>query len=321
MLEATGEAREPLVLRPRRPPDRGGEGLPLSLGAARDHDPLVVAGSAVRALRGTAPAVARREVGPPRRAAVHRPVEQERARQSRGGLELRDVDVLSFPRPAPVGEGHQGAHRAQVAADVVQVAERPPRRLPSGQPHQMGEPGERLRGRPHRHVVGVGTGVAVAAHRHVDHVGAQLAQRVVADAPPRHRPGCEALRHDVADGDQPPEQAQALRVAGVHRDAALSPGVVLVEDAPAVVAAGLLGVGQGRTTEAFPDLAGVGHERRHHPDRVRPGRALDADHLRTEAAEDQRGLGPEPEPAEVEHPQALERHRSRPVHHERRILP
>ena len=151
------------------------------------------------------------------RPAVHHGVEQQRARQGRGRLELRHVDVLAFARAAAVQHAGQDGHRPQVAAHVVEVGERPTGRGPVGQADHEGEAGQGLGRRAHGHVGDVGARVAEPAHRHVDDVGPDVAHDVVAESPARHGPGREALGHHVGPGHQVLQHGQARRDGGRRR--------------------------------------------------------------------------------------------------------
>ncbi len=303
------------------------EGQPLVLGATRDDHPTIAArlavgalvvGRPVRPLGTPVATVAGGEVRSPGRASVHRSVEQERTGQRRGRLELGHVHVLALTGATSMGQTGQDPDRAEVAAHVVEVAERPPGRFATRHPDHVGEPGEGLGGRPHGHEVVVRSRVAVAAHRDIDDVTLELAEALVAEPPSGQRAGREALGDHVALLDEPLEHGQALGVAGVDRDRALSAGVVLVEDAAPVQAAHLVGVGQGGTPEPLPLLARLGDERRHDPDGVGPHRRLHSDDVGAQAPQYLGGLRTEPKPAEVEDAHAVQRHRT---HHPSGAIP
>ena len=219
-------------------------------------------------------------------------------------------------RPRWMTPGQDG-DGPEIAAHVVEVGERPPRRGPVGQAHQEGEPGQGLGGGAHGHVGGVGALVSEPAHRHVDDVGTDLPHDVVGEAPAIERARREALGHDVGVRHEVLQQRQALGVAGVHGDAPLPARVVLVEDPAAVGARRPGGVGECGGSERLTPLAGLGDEGRHDPDGVGEAGALDPDDLGPQAPADQGGLGPEAEAGEVEDAQALERHGRQPRRRQR----
>ena len=261
MLDASRRGGEARVGAPRRVAHGPPECLPLFLGAARHHHPLVVPQGPVRArrrARGVGAPVARREARSTAGTAVEHGVEKEGARQRRRRLELGDVHVLSLARAAAVDDPGQDGDGPEVAAHVVQVGERPPRRGPVGQAHQEGEPRQGLGGGAHGHVGGVGALVSEPAHRHVDDVGTDLAHDLVGEAPAIERARREALGHDVGVRHEVLQQRQALGVARVHGDAPLPARVVLVEDPPRLGLAAPVALASVAAPNASPRSPGSG---------------------------------------------------------------
>ena len=124
---------------PRRTAHRGGEAVPLRVGADGDGAPGVLAAAGVDPVRsGLEAAVAL----PPALLTVHGVVEDGGAEELKGGLDLREVEVLALagavavvqrrhdrehrePRRDHVGVGDGGAARVAVgpSGDVVHAGE------------------------------------------------------------------------------------------------------------------------------------------------------------------------------------------------------
>ena len=121
----------------------------------------------------------------------------------------------------------------------------------------------------------VRAGVAEAAVRHVDDVGPELLQPLVAEAEPLHHAGGEVLGDGVRDAHQLGQQLLAPLGAQVQRDAELL-DVVVVEAGAAV--------GAAVAVEVRAELA-------HDVPQALGDRVLDADHLRAERREHARRAG------------------------------
>ena len=193
--------------------------------------------------------------------------------------------------PSPVRSRWSSAAISAIAAkcgnEEVGVGHARADRLLAGVVRQVRDAGRRLQdvtvALPHR----PGAGRAVHRHRDHDHVRPDLPQIVVGQAPGAHRFGGERLGHDVALGDDPLGQLNALWVLHVERAAefrGVEVGVVA-----AVVEAGLV-VDEGRGAAQ----------------RLGAHAALDPDHFRAVVREVLGDERSDPDPGEVGDADALE---------------
>ena len=201
------------------------ERAPVAVVAAGDRDPAVVAPrrvDVVRRHRGRLVVVAVRHALAAQAAPVDRVVEHGGAEQRRARVGAAHVDPLALAGPVAVQERGEDRDRHEVAAVVVHVGEAPAGGRQVGQARREGQPAAGLHDRTPRLERRVRARVAEAAVRHVDDVGAQLAQPVVAEAPAFEHAGREVLGDDVGDAHELGEQLLAALGPQVERDARAS---------------------------------------------------------------------------------------------------
>ena len=119
-----------------------------------------------------------------------------------------------------MAQGGQRADRAVHAAGVVEVGPAPTGRRRAGEAGQVSEAAEGLGGGSHGAVPVVATGVTEAGHGHVDNVGTDLLELLIAEAPPLHDAAAEVFDDHVGYGDEPLNVVQPFLSAGVDADAA-----------------------------------------------------------------------------------------------------
>ncbi len=197
----------------------------------RDRDPAVVADDRIHAVRRVIGIAIPRATHD---AAVDRVVEERRRQEVERRFGLREIDVLPLARATAMVERRQDGDGDETRGDVVGVgAERAGGRA-IGPPPQVRE--ARDRGGQIA-VAGEGLERPRLAHEtggEHHQVGLPRREGGPVEAPARHRPGRERLRHDVGPRHQVEDHPTA-RVAGrVERQHALA-------DVQVLEAAGVLG--------------------------------------------------------------------------------
>ncbi len=124
-------------------------------------------------------------------------------------------------------------------------------------------------------------GMAVTRHRHIDDIGLDLAQLVIAEAPFRQHPRAEILDHDIGDGDQPLDDLQAFDAADIQTEALF-------------VDVGVVEISRGIQIDF--EIMRRGGARQSAALVLRP---LDFDDLGAKGAEPARRPWPRPHPAEI----------------------
>ena len=165
------------------------------------------------------PPPARRRTAPPGTQPNH----------ARGGLELRNLDVLPFSRALPMMQrGHDG-EREVARSDEVRVSVPPARgpfrvrlrpKIPKPRERRKALPhGRKVPHRPHR---------AVAGAANHDQARVVLFERVIVDVETVYRPRRVVLHHHVRLRRQPPEQLLPVRRVEIDGDGALVAVVLAV---------------------------------------------------------------------------------------------
>ena len=207
-------------------------------------------------------------------------------------LDLGHVDVLAEPGALALEKrGHQGDERVRGRVGIAEPeGDHPDDRLVVVADQALGA---RQAGH-HRRVGAHAAERAVLAdgrHREHDQAGVALGQVVVGEPTAREHAGREVLDQDVGGVDQPADQRAAVRVLDVGREAEL-----------AVV--GLVRVGRellGRAVDLWADRGRAAQARV-----VEPPAVLDLDHLGAEVGQDRAHHRGRPDPAEVDHADAVE---------------
>ena len=245
---------------------------------------------AVRRGVGPLEPVPGREVRAAGRVLVDGHVEQHRTDEVDARLDGGHVDLGPLPGDVAAVDGEEQRRRVVVGGLVVHVRQAPARRLPPGQPADVGETADGLHHRSVAAVLGVRAGVPEAAHPCVDHLGRQLVEPLIGQPPPLHHAGREVLGHDAALADESLGQLAALRGAHVDGDAELVAAVVVEQAALVRVEVDLLlAEVAGRLVLVQRQLAR----------RVDADPVLDLDDLRAEVGQQAGSDRADPHPAEV----------------------
>ena len=277
--------RRTRVARPRRVTEHAAQGGPLLVGLHREREPAVAVADAVDVLgRGEAApiALAAQQLAG---GAVHRDLFRG---DVQGRLHQRRLDHHALAGPVAVLErGQQGEHRVQATQRVARAAGHDRRAfLVSGDPgqpgdllHRLGEPGP------------VAPRAVEAPRRHAqdDQAGIGAPQIVVEQPEALDDARRVVLDQDVARGQQPARQREALGLGEVEGHVAL---------------VGVRAVEQGRE---LPRPVPHRRVRGAHAGAVRALHRLDLHHVGAQEAEDLRRVRSGPVRREVEHPQARQR--------------